>query len=228
MPRPPGHSTFTKCPATSAVIFLPSWTRTRRRFPAKARSTSTVIHVTMVARAMITITSTAIHKNNPTSCRHGGDIADKRMDVKRKMVNTQVVVFAVGVVFMVWFDLIWAWNLVKKKRKGRRGRRRRCGYVMGGWLHYWKYDWGLRLVENWEPCGCTWEGCQWGHQPLTLFSDSHNIITHVILTACFGHCTVWIQGNRARQKGKRTYHDCEGNLERKITILWKVREFWAP
>ncbi|KAK3227817.1 hypothetical protein Dsin_007679 [Dipteronia sinensis] len=40
--------------ATSAVIFLPCLTRTRRRFPANARSTSTVIHVTMVARATTT------------------------------------------------------------------------------------------------------------------------------------------------------------------------------
>ncbi len=51
---------------------------------------------------MTTTTSTVTHKNNPTSCRRGEDMADKRIDVRRKMVKTHVVVFVVGVDFMVW------------------------------------------------------------------------------------------------------------------------------
>lgn len=43
-------TTMAKCIATSNVILLPFFTRTRRRLPAKARRTSSVIHVTMVVR----------------------------------------------------------------------------------------------------------------------------------------------------------------------------------
>lgn len=56
-------TTFTKSIATSDVIFLPFFTRTRLRFPAKAKRTNTVIHVTIVVRtAKIIIINAAIRK----------------------------------------------------------------------------------------------------------------------------------------------------------------------
>lgn len=48
-------TTCAKYIATSDVIFLPSRANTRRRFPAKARSTTTVIHVTSVVLTARTI-----------------------------------------------------------------------------------------------------------------------------------------------------------------------------
>ncbi|KAK9108215.1 hypothetical protein Syun_024226 [Stephania yunnanensis] len=52
---------------TSAVIFRPSRTRDRRRFPAKARRTSTVIQVTTVARSATTSKAAAQRTNTATS-----------------------------------------------------------------------------------------------------------------------------------------------------------------
>ncbi|MFS7951306.1 hypothetical protein Hanom_Chr07g00593511 [Helianthus anomalus] len=51
--------TFNKCIATSPVIFLPSTANTRRRFPAIASITNTVIHVTTVVLTITTTTKPA-------------------------------------------------------------------------------------------------------------------------------------------------------------------------
>lgn len=50
----PRKTTLITVTATSAVIFLPSRARNRRRFPEKASSTRTVIQVISVARAATT------------------------------------------------------------------------------------------------------------------------------------------------------------------------------
>lgn len=61
----PRKTTLTTSTATSAVIFLPWRARNRRRFPEKASSTRTVIHVISVARAATT-SNVAVNKTPAT------------------------------------------------------------------------------------------------------------------------------------------------------------------
>lgn len=116
-------TTLTKCTATSAVISLPCWASTRRRFPEKASSTSTVIHVTMVARAAtitnVTIKATPV-KGSIHTQRADRSVQDMRIQkvTKRESNNVAVADLVLGRFMFVKGDLtkmeekekIWRWS----------------------------------------------------------------------------------------------------------------------
>ncbi|KAE8652393.1 hypothetical protein Csa_013504 [Cucumis sativus] len=89
--------------ATSAVIFLPSLTRTRRRFPANANSTNTVIHATIVALAAINATTATA--NNPRIGSHRpiklSELKTRKHKPESRTKMAEVAVAVVGVNMIV-------------------------------------------------------------------------------------------------------------------------------
>lgn len=102
--------TLNKYSKTSLLMFLPSHTKTRRRFPVQASITNTVINVTIVALAITT--NNAPNTKAPKTRMRNHDHHDSlsllsfnNMYNEETITNKHdiVVVVVVGLVIMVYF-----------------------------------------------------------------------------------------------------------------------------